>query len=87
MHILTRYCLVESHHETGSYSLHACVHDWTLDGLNHDVDATQYWLAVDCVAGHISDAKWSNLSALQYRRLNPHAERLLLNRLTGAPCL
>jgi hypothetical protein len=39
---LTRYCLVESHHQTGTYSLHVCVHDWTLDGLNHDVDATLY---------------------------------------------
>jgi len=81
---LTRYCLVESHHQTGTYSLHVCVHDWTLNGLNHDVDATLYWLAVDCVAGHISDAEWSDLSTLKYRRCNPHAERLLHDRFQEA---
>ena len=43
MRTLTRYCLVESHRQTGSYSLHVCVHDWTLDGLNRDIDTSQYW--------------------------------------------
>ncbi|KAK5203135.1 hypothetical protein LTR96_011434 [Exophiala xenobiotica] len=43
MRILTRFCLVEAHHQTGSYSLHACVHDWTLDGLNGQIDEKQYW--------------------------------------------
>ena len=77
---LTRYCLVESSHQTGTYSLHVCVHDWTLDGLNHNVDTISYWLAVGCVAGHVSNAEWSDLSALKYRRCNPHAERLLHGR-------
>ena len=77
---LTRYCLIESHHQTGSYSLHTCVHDWTLDGLNRPIDIAQYWLAVDCVAGHISGVKWEDLSDLKYRRFNPHAERLVHDR-------
>ena len=81
---LTRYCLVEPHHQTGTYSLHVCVHDWTLDGLNHDFDVTLYRLAVDCVAGYVSDAEWSDLSALKYRRCNPHAERLLHDRFQEA---
>jgi len=34
-----------------SYSVHVCVHDWTLHGLNREVDAEQYWLAFDCMAG------------------------------------
>ncbi|KAK5214632.1 hypothetical protein LTR72_012213, partial [Exophiala xenobiotica] len=42
MRILTLFCLVEAHHQTGSYSLHACVHDWTLDGLNGQIDEKQY---------------------------------------------
>ena len=82
--ILTRYCLVESHHQTGTYSLHVCVHDWTLDGLNHDINLTLYWLAVDCVAGQVSDTNWSDLSTLKYRRYNAHAERLLHDRFQRA---
>jgi hypothetical protein len=35
MTTLVRYGLVEGHHQTGSYSLHVCVHDWTLDGLKN----------------------------------------------------
>jgi Tfp pilus assembly protein PilF len=57
-----------------------CVHDWTLDGLNYDINATLYWLAVDCVSGHVSNTHWSDLSALKYRRCNPYAERLLHDR-------
>jgi hypothetical protein len=76
MRTLTRYCLVESHGQTGSYSLHVCVHDWTLDGLNCDVDSSHYWLAFDCVAGHVRLEDWNDLSALGYRRLTPHAVRL-----------
>jgi hypothetical protein len=84
MRTLTRYCLVESHRQTGSYSLHVCVHDWTLNGLNHDIDTSQYWLAFDCVAGHVRLEDWENLSALRYRRLTPHAVRLVHERFQRA---
>lgn len=84
MQTLTRYCLVESQYQTGSYSLHVCVHDWTIDGLNRDIDVTQYWLAVDCVYSHVSDSEWGDLFSLQYRRLNAHAERLLHDRFREA---
>jgi Tfp pilus assembly protein PilF len=80
MQTLTRYCLVESHHQTRSYSLHMCVHDWTLTGLNTQIDTTQYWLAFDCLASHISLDDWDNLSALRYRRFVPHAVRLMHER-------
>lgn len=42
MHALTRYCLIESHHQTGSYSFHVRVHNWTLDDLNRHIDVAQY---------------------------------------------
>ena len=80
MQTLTRYCLVESHHQTGSYSLHVCVHDWTLNSLNGQIDTAQYWLAFDCVAGHIGHNDWDNLSALRYRRFVLHAIRLVHER-------
>jgi tetratricopeptide (TPR) repeat protein len=86
MRTLTRYCLVESHHQTESYHLHVCVHDWTLDGLNHDIDSNQYWLAFDCVADHVRLDDWDNLSALRYRRLTPHAVRLAHERFQPVGC-
>jgi tetratricopeptide (TPR) repeat protein len=86
MRTLTRYCLVESHHQTESYRLHVCVHDWTLDGLNHDIDSNQYWLAFDCVADHVRLDDWDNLSALRYRRLTPHAVRLAHERFQPVGC-
>jgi tetratricopeptide (TPR) repeat protein len=77
MQTLIRFCLVEAHHETESYSLHVCVHDWTLKGLNAVVDETRYWLAFDCVASHVGTANWDDLSALRFRRFVPHTMRLV----------
>ena len=84
MTVLTRYCLVETHCETDSYSLHTCVHDWTLDGLNRDVNASQYWLAFDCVASHFGAEDWDDLSAIQYQRFTGHARRLVHDRFRQA---
>jgi len=79
MRILTRYCLVEAHYETRSYGLHPCVHDWTLDGLNHKI-GNLYWLTFDCVAAQIGDADWDHLSQIQYQRVTGHAKRLAHDR-------
>jgi tetratricopeptide (TPR) repeat protein len=84
MQTLTKYCLIESHYQTRSYSLHVCVHDWTLNGLNRDINTSQYWLAFDCVAGHVRLEDWDNLSALRYRRFTPHAVRLVHERFQRA---
>jgi hypothetical protein len=86
MTLLARYCLVESHLQTGSYGLHVCVHDWTLNALNRDIDTSQYWLAFDCIAGHVRLEDWDNLSGLRYRRLTPHAVRLVHERFQRAGC-
>ncbi len=80
MQTLARYCLIEGRYQTGSYSLHVCVHDWTLDGLNHEIDPSQYWLAFNCVAGNVRLEDWDNFSALRYRRITPHAVRLAYAR-------
>ncbi|OQV00398.1 hypothetical protein CLAIMM_05895 isoform 2 [Cladophialophora immunda] len=86
MRLLTRYGLVETHYQTGSYSLHMCVHDWALDGLNHQIDARQYWLAFDCVAGHFSVDDLDHLSTARYRRFTGHAKRLVHNRFQTTAC-
>jgi tetratricopeptide (TPR) repeat protein len=84
MKTLARYCLVEAHYDAGSYSIHVCVHDWTLNGLNREIDTDQYWLAFDCVAGHVGNEDWDYLSSIRYRRIAAHAGRLVQGRFRGA---
>jgi tetratricopeptide (TPR) repeat protein len=84
MTVLKRYCLVETHHDTDSYSLHTCVHDWTLDGLNAEINWSQYWLAFDCVASHIGAEDWDYLAEIRYKRFVGHARRLVHNRFKVA---
>ena len=80
---LVEYCFVEGHTTTESYSMHACVHDWTLHGLNRDIDVANYWFAFDCVAGSIGDEDWGSLSLLKFQRLAAHAARLIHDRFRG----
>ena len=84
MAVLTRYCLVETHHETDSYSLHTCVHDWTLNGLKDEIDMSRYWLAFDCVAHHVDTEDADDVSGIRYRRFTGHAKRFLHTRFREA---
>ncbi|KAJ9656807.1 hypothetical protein H2198_004695 [Neophaeococcomyces mojaviensis] len=76
MRMLADYCFVELQLTTQSYSMHACVHDWTLAGLNQNVESWSYWYAFDCVASSISRKDWNSLGQVQYAHLAPHAVRL-----------
>ena len=76
MRMLVDYCLVEAQPGTGRYIVRVCVHDWVLNGLNHDISVTRYWLAFDCVANSIRIDDWDILSAQKYCRLTTHAMRL-----------
>jgi tetratricopeptide (TPR) repeat protein len=86
MRTLVKYCLAEAHYQAGSYSLHVCVHDWTLDGLNRDINGIHYWLAFGCVAGHLRAGHTDHLSntdylsEIRYQRFTAHANRLVHNR-------
>jgi len=80
---LVEYCLVENHSGTNSYSMHTCVHDWTLHGLNRDVDVDKYCFAFDCVATSIADDDWDYLSGLKFQPLAAHAARLVHDRFRG----
>ncbi|KAK5181775.1 hypothetical protein LTR44_005975 [Exophiala sp. CCFEE 6388] len=79
MKTLVRYCLVQANHQNESYSIHVCVHDWTLNMLNHQINANRYWLAFDCVAGHIYAEEVGRFASIQYGRITAHAERLASN--------
>jgi tetratricopeptide (TPR) repeat protein len=84
--VLKKFCLVEAHYQMGSYSLHVCIHDWTLNGLSRGVDLDLYQLALDCIACHIM-ADWENLSSQEYSRFTPHASRLAHGRFLKCPDL
>lgn len=81
MSTLTRYCFVEAQNTTRSFSMHNCVHDWTLASLNKKSDKRLYWYAFDCVAATIDGADMgSTLASLKYAYLTPHAARLTHRR-------
>lgn len=77
MSTLVQFCFVEAHPSSGSYSMHVCVHDWALGGLNHEIDTSHYWLAFDCIAGAIISDDRDMFSGMKYGRLAEHAVRLL----------
>jgi tetratricopeptide (TPR) repeat protein len=78
MRTLTDYCFVEVQKATEqkvreSWSMHNCVHDWTVAALNKVIDAQQYWYAFDCIAASIHEDDWSSFGHLSYARLAAHA--------------
>jgi tetratricopeptide (TPR) repeat protein len=64
----------------GSYSIHACLHDWALGFLNCDLNSVLYGAAVHCVALNVLVAG-SPGSHMGNRRLLQHAIRLQSGRL------
>ncbi|KAF7511465.1 hypothetical protein GJ744_004654 [Endocarpon pusillum] len=87
MRTLVEYCFVEVQWTTKSYSMHACVHDWTLAGLNKRVDLDSYWYAFDCVASSIDRDEWQFLGHLRHSRLARYAARLAHDRFIKAGLL
>lgn len=80
MGTLVDYCLVEVQHRSQSYSMHNCVHDWTLGELNATITSDFYWYAFDCVAENIKKDDWDVLAHATYSRISQHAIRLTHSR-------
>jgi tetratricopeptide (TPR) repeat protein len=80
MRLLCNYSLAEmdtswaSNHESGGYSIHACVHSWTIHALNKHLDKALAKFAITAVGQHVpgqtAEEPW-----ITQRRLIPHAER------------
>jgi hypothetical protein len=70
---LQDYGLVEVR---GHYSMHTCMHDWTLDSLNRPVHRALYGLAFDCVVKSIDAGEVKHSSFAIRCRLTAHAVRL-----------
>jgi hypothetical protein len=60
--------------ESQGYSMHACVHSWTVHVVNQDWDAKMGGLALQCVGRHMPDRNQLDLLVTE-RRLMRHAAR------------
>ena len=78
MATLQNYSLVE--HTPQGYSLHTCVHDWTLQALNNVIVEDYYWDAMLCVATNVMPLDEAYSWQANHRLLR-HANRLWQIRL------
>jgi hypothetical protein len=64
----------ESGVESKGYSMHSCVHSWTIHFLNQEWDVGMVRLALECVGSHVLDMAACKAWVTQ-RRLIRHAVR------------
>ena len=81
MGLLTEYCFVNGHDTMQSWSMHSCVHDWTLAILNANIDSGLYWYAFECTSALTGGQKRPCLELAQFTPLVAHACRLVAPRL------
>jgi tetratricopeptide (TPR) repeat protein len=79
---LQEYSLVEVEVDAqpGQYSLHTCVHDWTLECLNCKIDGELHGLAVHCIAANMKLVTEAEFWVMN-RRLVQHVTRLEYERI------
>jgi tetratricopeptide (TPR) repeat protein len=87
MRTLTEYYFLEVHPLLQSWSMHNCVHDWTLATLNKDINAQSYWYAFDCVDRSMNQVGEDFLGNVSYSRLAVHASRLVHPRFLQSDLL
>ncbi|OQE62181.1 hypothetical protein PENNAL_c0269G11109 [Penicillium nalgiovense] len=80
MRRLTDYCFLDVQAASQSWSMHNCVHDWTLASLNKDIDKELYWYAFDCATGSVAGVEEDLLGHSCYSRSAAHAKRLVHQR-------
>jgi tetratricopeptide (TPR) repeat protein len=76
MRTLTDYCFLEVQVATRSWSMHMCVHDWTLATLNQVTDKINFLYAFDCVGALAEREEWDSLANVRLLDLATHALRL-----------
>jgi tetratricopeptide (TPR) repeat protein len=74
MATLHSYSLVE--HSAQGYSLHTCVHEWTLQILNKDFRPPYFWDAMMCIAANVRPVTDMEYSAQNNQRILTHATQL-----------
>ncbi|ETS76266.1 hypothetical protein PFICI_11653 [Pestalotiopsis fici W106-1] len=84
MGILHNYGFVEPHSlisdypESSGYSIHSCLHSWSIHVLNHSWDHELGKLALECVASRVTSRYDDRFWVLQ-RRLLSHADKSCAN--------
>ncbi|OQU98756.1 Tetratricopeptide repeat-containing protein [Cladophialophora immunda] len=80
MRTLKDYCFLEVQTTLQSWSIHACIHDWTFAILNKTIDVQDYCYAFDCVAASIDEDDLDSLGHVKYARLAAHGTFLVQER-------
>jgi len=81
MRDLVNFSFLDLNVGTGEYSMHNCIHDWTLECLNKDVSTANFWFAISCTAHPIRGKDLDDLTRPEWRQLTAHAARLSHRRL------
>jgi tetratricopeptide (TPR) repeat protein len=86
MEVLTGYNFLEYHPKFEVWSMHNCIHDWTLATLNKDISSQFFWYAFECAARSIRETYGSECMSWFYHSdtfntppfacIVPHAVRL-----------
>jgi hypothetical protein len=81
--VLREHALVETGttlqddpNESLGYSMHSCVHSWTVHVLNKEWDANMATVALECVSRHLPGHNQHSSAGME-RRLMRHARRSL----------
>jgi len=80
MGILSDYYFLDFNRTFEQWSMHNCVHDWTLVALNKGIAEKHYWYAFDCISALIKDANKNDFAKLSYFRLASQTTRLVHQR-------
>ncbi|KAJ6003231.1 TPR repeat protein [Penicillium sp. IBT 35674x] len=80
MATLAKYSFLEIDGASGSWSMHNCIHDWTLATLDKYFDMTHLWYNVDCVHACIAGVEDGTLGYTPFSPVSRHAARLVDER-------
>ncbi|KAJ5161906.1 TPR repeat protein [Penicillium capsulatum] len=78
--VLADYNFLDVHPMGKSWSMHNCVHDWTLAALNQRIDEGYYWYSFDCLDATLDRSDEQNWACLIFSSSARHALRLLNRR-------
>lgn len=84
MNVLMGYCFVDFDYTAQRWSMHACVHDWTLAVLNERINPSLFWYAFDCIAAPVR-GHTGELELTAYTHLASHAKQLVKTLILRQP--
>lgn len=77
MRVLTESSFLEIDIESASWSMHRCIHDWTLAVLNSTVNQQYYWFSFGCVDATIRGFDAQFLGRTTFSSVANHATQLV----------